>query len=48
MTRLSFFRYLAAFDQVDLACPLRWLCPIVISFAPLKSQNGVFAEDPGV
>ena len=26
---------------------LRWLCPIVISFAPLKSQTGVFA-DPGI
>jgi hypothetical protein len=27
---------------------LRWLCPIVISFALLKSQIGVFAEDPGI
>jgi hypothetical protein len=34
--------------QSGRACLLRWLCRIVISFALLKSQIGVFAEDPGI
>jgi hypothetical protein len=45
--RLTFFRCRAAFNQVERTLP-RWICPIVISFALLKSQIGVFAEGPGI
>jgi hypothetical protein len=47
MKRLIFFRCRVAF-QSGRAWLLRWICAIEISFALLKSQIGVFAEDPGI
>ena len=47
MKRLILLPCRAAFNQIELDY-LRWLCPIVISFALLKSQIGIFAEDPGI
>jgi hypothetical protein len=45
MTRLTFFRCPGRIQSSRVL--LRGPCPIVISFALLKSQIGVFAEDPG-
>jgi hypothetical protein len=44
--RLTFFR--CGPHSSGRAYLLSWLCPIVNSFALLKSPIGAFAEDPGI